>query len=138
MSLNIAKAIHLLGVAMLLMSLGGLALHSMNGGTKENNPSRKLAAAIHGTGLLLVLGAGLHMIGGYAHLDHGLLGAKLLVWLLLGGGVALAQRGAGPARLIWFIGPLLVAVAAILGSALRDAGTTAPEPQPAAAAAAQG
>ena len=44
MSLNIAKAIHLLGVAMLLMSLGGLALHSMNGGTKENNPSRKLAA----------------------------------------------------------------------------------------------
>lgn len=138
MSLNIAKAIHLLGVAMLLMSLGGLALHSMNGGTKENNPSRKLAAAIHGIGLLLVLGAGLHMIGGYAHLDHGLLGAKLLVWLLLGGGVALAQRGAGPARLIWFIGPLLVAVAAILGSALRDAGTTAPEPQPAAAAAAQG
>lgn len=138
MSLNIAKAIHLLGVAMLLMSLGGLALHSMNGGTKENNPSRKLAAAIHGTGLLLVLGAGLHLIGGYAHLDHGLLGAKLLVWLLLGGGVALAQRGAGPARLVWFIGPLLVAVAAILGSALRDAGTTAPEPQPAAAAAAQG
>jgi enoyl-CoA hydratase/carnithine racemase len=32
---------------------------------------------------------------------------------------------AGPARLIWFIGPLLVAVAAILGGALRDAGTTA-------------
>ena len=138
MSLNIAKVLHLLGVAMMMMSLGGLALHGMNGGTKENNGSRKLAAAIHGTGLLLVLGAGLHMIGGYAQLNHGLLGAKLFIWLLLGAAVAIAQRGAGPARLIWFVGPLLVAVAAILGSALRDAGTTAPEPQPAAAAAAQG
>lgn len=134
MSLNVAKVIHLLGVAMMLMSLGGLALHGMNGGTKENNASRKLAAAIHGTGLLLVLGAGLHMIGGYAHLDHGLLGAKLLVWLLLGGAVAVVQRGAGMARLVWFAGPLLVALAALLGSALREAGTTAPEPPPAAAA----
>ena len=71
MSLNIVKTIHLLGVAMMMMSLGGLALHSMNGGTKENNPSRKLAAAIHGTGLLLVLGAGLHMIGGYAQQSYG-------------------------------------------------------------------
>ena len=34
MSLNIVKTIHLLGVAMMMMSLGGLALHSMNGGTK--------------------------------------------------------------------------------------------------------
>lgn len=136
MSVNVAKVIHLLGVAMMLMSLGGLALHGMNGGTKENNASRKLAAAIHGTGLLLVLGAGLHMIGGYAHLDHGLLGAKLLLWLLLGGAVAVVQRGAGMARLVWFAGPLLVALAALLGSALREAGTTAPEPP--AAAAAQG
>jgi len=138
MSLNIVKTIHLLGVAMMMMSLGGLALHSMNGGTKENNASRKLAASIHGTGLLLVLGAGLHMIGGYAHLNHGLLGAKLLIWLVLGGAIALVQRGAGPARLIWFVGPLLVAVAAILGGALRDAGTTAPEPPPAEGKAPQG
>lgn len=138
MSLNVAKVLHLLGVAMMMMSLGGLALHSMNGGTKETNASRKLAAAIHGTGLLLVLGAGLQMIGGYAHLNHGLLGAKLFIWLLLGAAVALAQRGAGPARLIWFIGPLLVALAALLGGALRDAGTTAPEAQPATAEAPQG
>ena len=41
-------------------------------------------------------------------------------------------------RLIWFIGPLLVAVAAILGGAMRDAGTTAPAEAPAEAKAAQG
>ena len=62
MSYEVYKIIHLLGLSMVLMSLGGIILHSINGGSKGSNTFRKGAMITHGVGLFLLLVAGFGML----------------------------------------------------------------------------
>ena len=59
---QVYKLVHLFGIFLTLISLGGMYLHAMNGGTKETNASRKLSAIGHGVGLFLVLLGGFGML----------------------------------------------------------------------------
>ncbi|HMV69304.1 MAG TPA: hypothetical protein PKA64_20850, partial [Myxococcota bacterium] len=61
MSLEVYKIIHIAGLALLFASLGGLVTHAMNGGSRDDNPSRKLLSASHGVALLLVFVSGFGM-----------------------------------------------------------------------------
>jgi hypothetical protein len=117
--------LHVLGIILTFMALGAAALHAGNaprasgpegGDTRETNPGRKLVAAVHGVGLLLILVAGFGMLakkfgGGLPGWVH----PKLLIWLLLGAAPVLIARKPGSARLMWILLPLLGAVAAYLG-----------------------
>ena len=62
MSYEIYKNIHVFGVVTVFSCLSAMALHSMNGGAKEDNRFRKLVAATHGTGLLIVLIGGMGLL----------------------------------------------------------------------------
>ncbi len=62
MSYEFYQTLHVLGLFLLFSSLGAAALHAMNGGTKESNPSRKWVAITHGVGLLFVLVAGFGLL----------------------------------------------------------------------------
>ena len=56
------KIVHILGIALALVSLGGFAVHALNGGAKSDNRARTLLIAMHGTGAFLILAsAGLEM-----------------------------------------------------------------------------
>jgi hypothetical protein len=109
------KVVHLIGVAFVVGALGGMAVHAANGGTREASLTRRMTTAAHGIGLLLVLGAGILMLG---HLQQkgpmGWVVAKLVVWLLLGGAAAVPYRRPQFARTLFVIVPLLVGVAAFL------------------------
>ncbi len=132
MSYSLFKVLHLLGVAMTVLAIGGVALHAANGGTKENNRSRGLAAALHGAGLLIILGAGFGMLGVGGIAMDGWVHAKLTIWLLLGAAIAIAPRSPAAGKAIWFAVPLLVALSAWL--ALEKPGAKPPtetsEPTP--------
>lgn len=69
---------------MVMVSLGGLCLHGMNGGKREHG-ARRLAAITHGIGMVLVLIAGFGLL---ARLGigqwPGWVYMKLLIWLALG------------------------------------------------------
>jgi hypothetical protein len=112
---EIYTVLHVLGIILTFMALGAAALHAGNGGTRDNNPGKKIVASVHGVGLLLILVAGFGML---AKLGLGLPGwvhPKLLIWLLLGAAPVLIARKPGSARLMWILLPLLGVVAAYLG-----------------------
>jgi len=114
MSYEIYKVLHLLGLSLVVLSLGGLIMHTMNGGSKQSNVFRKGAMISHGVGLLLLLVAGFGMLARLQiHSFPGWIIGKLIIWLALGAFVALAYKK-NLASKLWFAVPALVAVAASL------------------------
>jgi hypothetical protein len=114
MSYQIYKILHLLGLSLVVLSLGGLIMHSINGGSKQSNVFRKGAMISHGVGLLLLLVAGFGMLARLQiHSFPGWVVGKLVIWFALGGLIAIAYKQ-NLARKLWFAVPVLVAVAASL------------------------
>jgi hypothetical protein len=109
------KTFHLVGVMLTVVALGGMAIHAANGGTQEQSLTRRLTTASHGTGLLLVLVAGFGML---ARLEgsavRGWVVIKLLIWLVLGLAALVPYRRPQFARVLFFVVPLLAALAAIV------------------------
>jgi hypothetical protein len=103
LSYSAYKVIHLLGVLMVFMSLGGVILHSVNKGTR-NHAWRRQAAATHGIGMLLsgVAGFGLLARLGLAGSIPGWALGKLGIWLVMGGAMGIALRRPGAARPLWW------------------------------------
>jgi hypothetical protein len=114
MSYEFYKTVHVLGIALVLLALGGIAMHTINGGTKASNSFRKTAMITHGVGLLLVLVAGFGML---AKLQiHGIptwAALKLVIWVVLGAFAALAYKE-GMAKKVWLSLPVLVVAATVL------------------------
>jgi hypothetical protein len=108
--------IHLSGVALVLLGLGASAMHARVGGEPS---ARKLAAAAHGAGLLLVLVAG---FGAMARMDihwpwPGWLFGKAAIWLILGGlPVVMKKKPALATPLFWITFALFVAAAWLAGA----------------------
>ena len=105
--------LHILGIFLVMASLGSAIVHVMNGGDKASNGSRRWLAITHGVSMLVILVAGFGMLhrGGYSFAE-GWVHGKLGVWILLGIAPALVYRLPSLGRALWFILPLLGAVAA--------------------------
>ena len=117
-SLSAYKLVHILGILLVFLSFGGLVLHAMNGGTKTTNTGRRLVAIGYGLGLFLILLGGFGMLARLGIVQGGLPGwiwFKLVLWLAIGGLVALPYRKPGSARLLWVLGPALGLLAAWAG-----------------------
>ena len=109
------KNIHLLGVFMILMALGGLILHRINGGIREH-AWRKPVAVTHGVGLLLALVGGfgaLARLGIFWPLPGWVIG-KLVIWLVFGALVAVIFRSPTLAKPLWWVTIVLAALAGYL------------------------
>ena len=105
------KLLHVAGVLMVLVAVGGVAVHAANGGRREDNSLRGLLAAMHGIGLILSVVAGFGMLGASF---PGWAWAKLVIWLVFGAALPLPYRSQALARSLVVILPLLAAVAAWL------------------------
>lgn len=102
-SYQLYKLVHFSGIFMLLISLGGLILHRINGGAAQH-PWRKHAALTHGAGLFLILLGGFGMLA-RMNVVTGLPGwiyAKLGIWLLLGALVAILRFKPSLAKALWW------------------------------------
>lgn len=112
------KIVHILGIALLVTGLAAVTMHALTGGLRRENRARGLIAALHGTGLLLILVGGFGMLArlGFAHgtMFPGWLLAKLAIWALLGAAIALPYRRPAMARPMLVAVPLLAALAAYL------------------------
>lgn len=109
------KAFHVVGVMLVVVALGGMAVHAANGGTRDQSLTRRLTTATHGLGLLLILVAGFGMLarlGGSA--ASGWVAIKLVIWLLLGAAAAVPYRRPQLARVVFLLAPLLAALAAVV------------------------
>jgi uncharacterized membrane protein len=112
------KLLHILGVVILFAGLGGLTLTVVNGATKQTSGARRTIAVAHGIGVFIVL------LGGFGALARlgikdGLPGwilVKLVIWLVVAGLVAVPYRKPELAKPIFWLLPVLAAVA--IGMAL--------------------
>jgi hypothetical protein len=119
MSYNFYKILHIAAVLGVFASLGAVAFHALNGGSRLGSTGRGLVAALHGGGLLLALVAGFGLL---ARLDlapawPGWVWAKLAIWLVVGGLAAVPYRRPDLARPVLLLLPLLGLAAAWLAIA---------------------
>ena len=108
---------HMLGIALLILSVGGVALHAMSGGTKATSGGRAIAAASHGLGLLLILVAGFGMLARLELLSSGVPGwawGKVAIWVTIGLAFLVPYRKPELSKLVWFGAALLMLLAAFL------------------------
>lgn len=113
--IELYRNIHLLGIFMVLLALGGAAVYGMvNQG--RDLAWRKVVSVTHGLGMLLVVVAGFGMLArlGIHWPWPTWVWGKVAVWVLLGALIVPARRSAGMAPGVWWIVILLAAVAAYL------------------------
>lgn len=107
------KVLHLIGIFMILVSLGGLtAVSAFSGGRPTS--LRKLAIITNGIGLLLSLVAGFGLVA-LLHPDWpGWVFAKIVIWLLLAAMSGLIGRRPENVSLYWWGALILAAAGAYL------------------------
>jgi len=114
MSYEAYKVLHLFGIFLILVPLGGVAMHVANGGTKDSNKLRAVAGMFHGLGLVISFVAGFGLI---AKLNLGFpmwVWAKLVLWLVFGTYTLFLYRKPRRATLLLILVPLLATVSAYL------------------------
>lgn len=113
LSRDFYELIHLVGIAMLFVAIGGVAVHAANGGTKTNTSTRGLVGATFGVGALLIFVSGFGMMArtGIMSSMPSWVIVKIMIWLLLGGVVLLPYRKPALARPFVLLLPLLAGLA---------------------------
>jgi len=114
MSYQIYKLMHLLGVFMILTSMGGLAVSGALG--TPDRRWRKLAGMTNGIGLLLALVGGFGLLARLQLGWPGWIFLKLLIWLAFGMATAVANRVPKAAGTLWWASIALAGVAAYLAN----------------------
>lgn len=115
MSYEFYKVLHIIGAFAVILALGGLTLHIMNGGTR-NYPHRRFIMITHGIALFLILVAGFGLLArlGLTSNMPGWAWAKLVIWVLLGVIPAVIYRKTQLAMVNWFVILALAGAAAWL------------------------
>jgi hypothetical protein len=92
MSYQFYKLLHVLGIMLLFFGFGGVLIPHLSG-YNLTGKAKLMAFVTHGIGMLLLLVAGFGLLAKLG-LDGipGWIYIKLVVWLLLGAGIALARR----------------------------------------------
>lgn len=113
---GVYRLIHILGILVLFLALGGLTLHAASGGERDGHGRRKMAMATHGVGLFVILLGGFGMLArlGFTGGLPGWIWVKLTIWTVLGALSLLPYRIPALARPIWVIVPVLGAAAAYM------------------------
>ena len=117
MPYQVYKVLHIFGVIMLFVSLGGLTLHALNGGTKDSNTNRKWVGISHGVAMIVILVAGFGLLARLQMMQAALplwVWLKLGVWVVMGGMVAIPYRKPELARPLWLLLPVMGAIAAAI------------------------
>lgn len=109
--------LHVTGTFMILASLGGIALHVINGGTRDYT-ARKWAGMFHGIGLTIALVGGFGLLArlGLAKVWPTWVIVKLVVWIALGAMPALLYRQRQLAKVWWLVILALAATAVYMAS----------------------
>ncbi|HKK18608.1 MAG TPA: hypothetical protein VJ952_07985 [Opitutales bacterium] len=109
----IYQILHLTGIVMLFLGYGALLGRSLAG--SDDARVKKLGSITSGIGLLLIFVAGFALISklGYSFSTPWIV-VKIVIWLALGGLIALINRKPALAPAIWWLLVVLGALAAIM------------------------
>jgi len=118
MSHSTYLVIHLLGILLVFVPLGGVALHALNGGTKQDNRARKWVGIMHGLGTVFILLGGFGMLARLGIMQGGAfpgwVWAKLVILIVLAAILMLPYRKPELALPIFLALPFFGALAGFL------------------------
>lgn len=110
------KVLHILGTMLLFAALGGSLITWRDGGPSPRG--RSLIGMTHGLALVLILVTGFGALARLGMSNPGIwplwMWIKVVVWLALGGAVVLIRRSPRSAGLLWWLLPILGALAGYL------------------------
>lgn len=113
MSYPLYKVLHIAGTFLLFAGAGGMILLQLQ--ESASDKARKLAGMTHGIAMLLILVAG---FGALAKLGASITApwvlGKLVIWLIFGILPIFIRKMPAQAKLLWWLIPLLGALAAYL------------------------
>ncbi len=115
MSYSFYNLLHVFGIALLIVSIGGICVHAASGGDKQSNTVHRLTLAMHGLGALLILVAGFGLLAKIGDQQSGFplwVWPKLLIWIVLAGIIAIPYRKPAAAKTVFVLVPLLVLLSA--------------------------
>ncbi len=104
------KLVHLTGILLVFLSLGGLLTHAINSG-EPDHPWRKGAVISHGVGMALALLGGFGALAKLGMHWNGWIITKIAIWVIIGALPTLLRRKPGAAKPLW-IGLLALAITA--------------------------
>jgi hypothetical protein len=112
------NVVHVIGIALVVLALGGAAVLALTAGTRDVRPTRRLLAILHGVGALLVLLGGFGMLArlGIVHGGGfpGWIWVKLAIWAAVAAALFLPYRRPAFARPLLLIVPVLIGLAAYM------------------------
>ncbi len=111
------EILHIVGIAMLFVAIGGVAVHAANGGTKSSSTTRPIVGTLHGVGALLILTGGFGMLARMGLVQGGFPGwlwGKIIIWTILSAIVLLPYRKPSLAKPFLYLLPLLAGAAVYL------------------------
>ncbi len=117
MSYEFYKILHSISTMMVVMGLAGAAAVSANGISKTSIKLRKTLAITHGIGLVLALVAGFGLMARLQMMGQGFpiwITLKLVIWLSMGGLIALIYRKPQTSKWVWWVILLMFSAAAVL------------------------
>ena len=105
--------LHVVGILMIFMGYGALIARSLSG--SDNACIKKLGSITSGIGLLIVFIAGFGLISkmGYSFTEGWIL-VKMVIWLILGGLIAVINRKPDCACKLWWVLLILGIIAAVM------------------------
>lgn len=108
------KVLHLIGVLLLFVSLGGLLGLRMVPAPQASEAASRLLRMLHGVALLVILVAGFGLMArlGLLATWPAWIWIKLVLWLVFGAMVVAIRRAEGLARALLLLLPLLGGLAA--------------------------
>ena len=119
LSRDFYNVIHIVGIILLMSSLGGVAMHALIGGTQAQNTARRLVVWLHALGAFLILLGGFGMLArtGFVHGGSfpGWLWVKIVVWTSLSAVPLLPYRRPYMSKLLLLALPVFGGLAAYMG-----------------------
>ncbi len=113
---SVYKVIHLIGILMVFLAVGGVTMHVINGGGREHS-WRKAIGITHGFGLILALVGGFGLLARLGVAQGPMPGwamAKIGIWLIFAIMVGIVIRKKSWAKSLWVITLCLGGVATYL------------------------
>jgi hypothetical protein len=107
MTIEFYKCLHLAGISLVLLAIGGLA----------QRQDRRFLSIAHGIGLLVTLVGGFGLLARYQIQWPwpGWVMAKVVLWFVFGGSIVLLKRLPHMGTILWWAGWVLFLAAAYLG-----------------------
>lgn len=108
------KLVHYFGIFTVLTAMAATCMYVMRGGTRAENPYRRVLGIAHGVGAFLILLGGFGMLARLGIVQGGLPGwivAKLVIWALVSAAIMLPYRRPGAAGVVMTSLPVLAVIA---------------------------